>query len=117
MLHMFGGKPWAKIAEVALKAWGENTVDQKALLLDTAFHLQHNNGFVFDKDRKIHFSPETEQERRILDAKFKARDLGELINFIKTEITNEELLKEIDQLVSTINRVNELKPVKKGGGY
>lgn len=80
----FGGKKWAEIARLALKAWSIETEDinMQAWIIDRAFDIQHNTGSIFDKDPN-HIKSDS-SFRLLLDAKFGAKSEKGLIEFGET---------------------------------
>jgi len=80
----YGGKKWAEIARLALKAWSieAEDINMQAWVIDRAFDIQHNAGSIFNKDQD-HIKSDS-NFRLLLDAKFGAKSEYDLIAFGET---------------------------------
>lgn len=102
----WGGPSWARIAQLAAQYWREPDLRQsESILIDSAFHIEHNSGFVFDKaqDRVKH---ENSQQRQLLDMKRDAADWRAFrAGAVRLLGAEPEYLQRVDHIMQQLQQV------------
>ncbi len=81
----YGGKPWANISSTAERMFASNA--EKRSLIDLVYDLQHNNGTVFNKDRRITYDPNAIQ--RLLDMKREVSEPESYLALLRAHVSPE----------------------------
>jgi hypothetical protein len=70
----YGGPAWADAVTAAMQLGKANTIQQKIMLIDHIYDLEHNSGQLLNKDGLVNVSKD------YLDTRFQAKSLDDLLN-------------------------------------
>jgi len=112
----YGGSAWEKIAVAAEKMWREQpplSVEEKIMLIDLAFHLEHNTATVFNKDEpNVQFIKE--REKKILDTKSLPEDTNIMIEKFSLEIDDPDFIQFLKKLIETAQDFENISTISEG---